>query len=87
MAVPPFESGDVIFTYSKAGAMRKVITLAQRIGSFFKGGEAKAVHAAIVIDAPVGQTPEICESVTTGLQRITLPPGNYIVWLFRLPSG
>src|SRR5262245_52656704 len=80
MAVPPFQLGDVIFTCDVDTKMHKVIAFAQVLGSGTGGGIASAVHAAIVIDAPVGGAPVVAEAVGSGLRAQALKAGKYRVY-------
>lgn len=79
MAIPNFELGDVVFTCDSHGVMHSVITGAQRAGSAFRGGIAKAVHASIVIDN-TGTVPIVAEAVGSGIRAQALQSGNYRVY-------
>lgn len=82
MPAPPFEVGDVLFTQSTSGFMRKVIAVAQTIGSIGRGGTAKSVHAAIVIALGQNGEPIIAESVGSGLRSRQAAAGNYRVYRY-----
>lgn len=83
-----FRRGDVLFTLSTretTNAMRKTITLAQKLGSINGLGEANAVHASIVIATYNDRPPLVAEAVGGGLRASPVELGIYSV--FRCCDG